>query len=178
MLVRYRGINNKGVLERPGKNGRFWRPFLVHWNSQNVKNHAILLFHYSVRQKIGDQGPIKLRTIFPHTSVLSKPPQLPGPKNPGFHENPVFPRFTNKCLELEWHWMPQTFVSTNKNYNSCTILQVPSSDTKFRYQVQVPSSGTIVQVPSSDTKFRYQVQIPSSGTIVQVPSSGTIVQVP
>ncbi len=31
----------------------------------------------SVRQKIGDPGPIKLRTIFPHTSVLSKPPQLP-----------------------------------------------------------------------------------------------------
>ena len=28
MLVRYRGINNKGVLERPGQNGGFRRPFL------------------------------------------------------------------------------------------------------------------------------------------------------
>jgi hypothetical protein len=34
-------------------------------------------FNYLMRQKIEDPGPIKLRTIFPHTSVLSKPPQLP-----------------------------------------------------------------------------------------------------
>ena len=27
--------------------------------------------------KIADPGPIKLRTIFPHFSVLLKPPQLP-----------------------------------------------------------------------------------------------------
>ena len=45
--------------------------------SENVENPEKLRFHYSVRQKIAAPGPIKLRTIFPHTSVLPKPPQLP-----------------------------------------------------------------------------------------------------
>ena len=30
-----------------------------------------------MRQKIAAPGPRKLRTLFPHTSVLPKPPQLP-----------------------------------------------------------------------------------------------------
>ena len=42
-----------------------------------TENHESSRFYCSVRQKIGDLGPIKLRTIFPHTSVLSKLPQLP-----------------------------------------------------------------------------------------------------
>ena len=33
MLVRYRGINNKGVMERPWTKWRgFWVPFLLHWH--------------------------------------------------------------------------------------------------------------------------------------------------
>ena len=43
----------------------------------NYRNHENQRFDFSVRQKHGDPGPIKLRTIFPHTSVLSKVPQLP-----------------------------------------------------------------------------------------------------
>ena len=61
----------------PGRNGRFWGPFLVHWNSKNVKNHETLLFHYSVRQKIGDPGPISMQNMFPLLPVTPKRPELP-----------------------------------------------------------------------------------------------------
>ena len=54
-----------------------WRYFVMQLPSKNVKNHEQILFHYAVRQKIVAPGPTKLRTIFPHTSVLAKPPQLP-----------------------------------------------------------------------------------------------------
>ena len=57
--------------------GAIWRYFVMKLPPKNVKNHDKLRFHYSVRQKIAAPGPIKLRTIFPHTSVLPKPPQLP-----------------------------------------------------------------------------------------------------
>ena len=45
--------------------------------SKNDKNHDYLRFDNSVRPDPEHAGPIKLRTIFPHTSVVSKPPQLP-----------------------------------------------------------------------------------------------------
>ena len=45
--------------------------------SKNIRNHENLRFHNSVRPDPAAPGPRKLRTIFPHTSVLSKPPQLP-----------------------------------------------------------------------------------------------------
>ena len=48
-----------------------WRYFVMKLPSKNVKNHDNLRFHYSA------PGPTKMRTIFPHTSVLPKPPQLP-----------------------------------------------------------------------------------------------------
>ena len=67
----------KGSWIDPGQNGWFWEPFLVHWKVSLPKNMKMKRFNYLMRQKIEDPGPIKLRTIFPHTSVLSKPPQLP-----------------------------------------------------------------------------------------------------
>ena len=45
--------------------------------SKNVKNHENLRFGSLVRPDQAHAGPKKLRTTFPHTSVLSKPPQLP-----------------------------------------------------------------------------------------------------
>ena len=46
--------------------------------SKNVKNHEILLlFHYSVRQKIGDPGSISTQNMFPLIPVVPEPPQLP-----------------------------------------------------------------------------------------------------
>ena len=62
MLVRYRRINTKGVLERPGTKWKVLRPFLIHWNSENhekwtfwchvrsnrVKN-CVCVFVWSVR---------------------------------------------------------------------------------------------------------------------------------
>ena len=66
---------------------------------QFTENHEHSRFFYSVRQKIEDPGPIKLRTIFPHSSVLSKPPQLQYWVNKSsFSWKPNFPRFVNKCL--------------------------------------------------------------------------------
>ena len=44
--------------------------------SKNVKNHEILLFHNSVRQKIGDPGSISTQNMFPLTPVVPKPFQL------------------------------------------------------------------------------------------------------
>ena len=62
MVVRYRGINNKGVLD--------WGPFLVHWNFSLPEIMKMKRFDYLVRQNIGDLGSIKLRKVFPLISVL------------------------------------------------------------------------------------------------------------
>ena len=45
--------------------------------SKNYDNYENERFHYSVRPDPATPGPRKLRVVFPHTSVLSKPPQLP-----------------------------------------------------------------------------------------------------
>ena len=62
---------------RPWTKRRVLRAISSTLQFQFIENQANSRFDYSVRQNIGDPGPIKLRTIFPHTSVLSKPPQLP-----------------------------------------------------------------------------------------------------
>ena len=100
VLVRYRGKNNKGVLDRPWTIWKFWGPFLVHWNVSLPKIMKMKRFYYSVRQNIADPGSIKLRTIFPFISVLSKPPQLHmGSTNPVFYENPVLSFVFCQCRE-------------------------------------------------------------------------------
>ena len=67
----------KGDLDRPGTKWMVLKAISSTLKFQFTQNHEHLKFDYSVRQKIGDPGPKKLRTIFPHISVLSKPPQLP-----------------------------------------------------------------------------------------------------
>ena len=57
--------------------GAIWRHFVIKLPSKNVNNYEQLRFRNSVRPDPTALGPIKLRTIFPHTSVLPKPPQLP-----------------------------------------------------------------------------------------------------
>ena len=76
-MVRYRGTNNKGVLDRPWTKRRVSRAISNTLIFQFTVNPESWRFNYSERQTIGDPGPIKLCTIFPYTSVLSKPPQLP-----------------------------------------------------------------------------------------------------
>ena len=84
--------HNKGVLDRPWTKQRVLGAISSTLKFQYVGNPENLRFDYSMKQKIGDPGPIKSRTIFLHTSVLSKPPQLSyGVKNVNFHENPFFP---------------------------------------------------------------------------------------
>ena len=57
-----------------------------------------------MRQKIVDREPIKLRTIFPHTSVLSKPHQLQyGVKNSSF---PWKRSFCLGSLTSAWNCVP------------------------------------------------------------------------
>ena len=60
--------------------GRIWRckdNLMMKGLSKNVKIHEILLFHNSVRQKIGDPGSISTQNMFPLIPVVPKPPQLP-----------------------------------------------------------------------------------------------------
>ena len=68
---------NKGVLDRPWTKRMVLRAISSTLKLKFTVNPESQRFDYSVRQKIGDPGPIKLRTIFPHTPILSKPPQLP-----------------------------------------------------------------------------------------------------
>ena len=59
--------------------GPIWRSkdhLMMKGLSKNVKNHGNLLFHYSVRQKIGDPGSISTQNMFPLIPVVPKPPQL------------------------------------------------------------------------------------------------------
>ena len=57
--------------------GTIWRYFVMKLPSKNVENHENLIFDNSVRPDPAAPDPTKLRTVFPHTSVLPKPPQLP-----------------------------------------------------------------------------------------------------
>ena len=86
MDFRRRPFNQKPLVFRKIQ-GPIWRSkdhLVMKELSKNVKNHEISRFHNSVRQKIGDAGSISTQNIFPLSSVVSKPPQLPyapwGPK--------------------------------------------------------------------------------------------------
>ena len=68
--------NNKGVLDRPWTKRRVLRAISSTLKCQFTGNQEMKRFDYSVRQKLGDPGPIKLRNVFPLISVLSKPLQL------------------------------------------------------------------------------------------------------
>jgi len=60
--------------------GPIWRSkdnLVMKGLSKNVKNHEILLFHNSVRQKIGDPGSISTQNMNPLHSVVSKLPESP-----------------------------------------------------------------------------------------------------
>ena len=94
MSVKDRRIINKGVLERPGTKWKVLRAISRTLKFQECQNHEILLFHYSVRQKIGDPGPISMQNMFPLLPVTPKRPELPyGAKYLFLAENPVFQFF-------------------------------------------------------------------------------------
>ena len=81
--------------------------------SKNVKNHEILLLHNSVRQKIGDPGPISMQNMFPLISVVPKPPKSPyGAKYLFLAENPVFQFFP--LLVPYWSPIGPLLVPENK----------------------------------------------------------------
>ena len=101
MLARYRRINDKGVLGRPWTIWKILRAISSTLKCQFTGNHDFLKrFDYLVRQNIGDPGSIKLRTIFPLTSVVPKPPQLPyGATKIGcWTTGSVFPVFSDSLL--------------------------------------------------------------------------------
>ena len=56
--------NNKGVLERPWTKWRVSKAISGTLKFQFTMHPESYRFYYSVRQKIGDPGPIKLRTFF------------------------------------------------------------------------------------------------------------------
>jgi len=85
MLVRYRRINNKVVLDRPWTIWKVLRAISSTLKCQFIGNHEMKRLDYLVRHNIGDTGPIKSRKVFPLISVLSKPPQLPYGANPSFY---------------------------------------------------------------------------------------------
>ena len=78
--------------------GSPWVPMGPHGASmENPRMPKITDFkenHYSVRQKIGDAGPISIRNVFPLHPVTSKPPESPyGAKYFFLAENQVFQFF-------------------------------------------------------------------------------------
>ena len=77
MVVRYRGINNKGVLDRPWTIWKVLKAISSTLKCEFTGNYEMKRFDYLVRQNIGDPGSIKLRKVFPLIAVLPKPPQLP-----------------------------------------------------------------------------------------------------
>jgi len=96
--------NNKGVLDRPWTTQRVLKAISSTLKFEFTVNPDS--WRFDVRQKIGDTGPIKLRTIFPHTSVLSKPTNCHmGSTNQVFHGTTVFSRFTSKCLGEPWNYL-------------------------------------------------------------------------
>jgi hypothetical protein len=79
-----RGRIHKAVLHNPWTKWKVSKAISSTLKLQFTVNTESSRLDYSVRQKIGDPGPIKMRTIFPHTSVLPKLPQLPCGINTNF----------------------------------------------------------------------------------------------
>ena len=77
MLVRYRGINNKGVLDRPWTIWKVLRAISSTLKCQFTENRENEENSYWVGQNIGDPGSTKFRNVFPLISELPKLPQLP-----------------------------------------------------------------------------------------------------
>jgi hypothetical protein len=99
LVVRYGSKNNEGVLDRPQTKWMVLSAIGITLKFQFTDDHETQRLDCSVRRKIEDLGPTELRTVFPYTSVLPKPPQLQyGDKKQVFMKT-HFPRFTNKCLE-------------------------------------------------------------------------------
>ena len=63
--------------ENPRTNLEIQGPLCDEGTFKNIENHANSRFDNLVRPDSARPGPRKLRTISPHTSVVSKPPQLP-----------------------------------------------------------------------------------------------------
>ena len=81
----------KGVLDRPWTKWRVFNATSSTLKFQITINPESWRFDYSVRQKIGDLGPIKLRTIFPHT-YCQNPHQLQyEATKSSFAGKPIFP---------------------------------------------------------------------------------------
>ena len=53
--------------------GGIWKYLVIEGRTKNYQNHENQRADYSVRPDWPSTGPKKSRTIFPHTSVLSKP---------------------------------------------------------------------------------------------------------
>ena len=95
-------IKNRSLCSRGrGQKGRIWDHSVMKWLFPTKPKSWKSSFRILPVTRFRDTGGNKLPTIFPHTSVLSKPPPLNcnmGSKNQVFHENQVFSRFTHKCL--------------------------------------------------------------------------------
>ena len=88
----------------PGQYGGFWWPFLVHWNVSLPEVMNFKRFDYSVRQKIGDPGSIKMQNVFPPIPVVPKPHKLQYCEKNGFWISLFgFPIFPNSLLGSAAH---------------------------------------------------------------------------
>ena len=96
MLVRYRGINNKGVLDGPWTKWRVWEPFLVLWNASLSENVEKWTFRCHVRpNRAKNCCAVFVRSVrSPWT-----PPDLPNfnlnYEKTAFVKNPNFANFPN-----------------------------------------------------------------------------------
>ena len=102
MLVRYRGINNKGVLESPGTKWKVLRTISSTLKCKFIGNHEnkkIRLFGETEHRRPGVYKVAQCVSV--HFCRVKTPINCHmGSTSPVFRENLVFSRFTNKCLVI------------------------------------------------------------------------------
>ena len=104
MLVRYRGINNKGVLERPWTKLRVLRAISSTLKFQFTVKCWKVDFLMSSKTRSCESSREKFRMVRALLPDTPRPPQFQ-PELQFFSTCyrifgfPVFPRFTNKCLD-------------------------------------------------------------------------------
>ena len=117
MLVRYRGKIIKVSWRDPGRNGRFWGPFLVLWNVSLPENVEKLTFRCHVRP---NRLKICMYDRMP-CAVILEPPNLPNfnlnCQKTSSYEKPVFWPSGHKIDMAKCFWGSIYFGSILKNEN-------------------------------------------------------------
>ena len=156
MLVRYRGINNKGVLGRPWTKLNFWGPFLVHWDSNLPSNVEKWTFWCH-----GRPNPAKVRKKSCVCSVRSSRTPL---DLPNFNLNY---QKTSFCAKLDFSRFTNRSLGKAERTTELSICSSSMPAQKVQCRPSVPQGCSLLQCDiASNSNVHVSKNVRSQGLVV------------